>query len=135
MKCFNKFTKVLTLCWPLAILLFCFIFVISQQAFAVAKDGAIIWQTENWDLIEDIKEIVNAPQSAAGKVNAGGVKYKRVRSAQDFYIGSADSNQGHLLVVKINDSSWAIAWAESSAVPELTIIDVTKTSIHLKGNI
>ncbi len=105
------------------------------QAFAVAKDGAIVWQTENWNLIDDIKEIINAPQSAAGKVNAGGLKYKRVRSAQDFYIGSADSNQGHLLIVKINDSSWAVAWAESSAVPELTIIDVTKASIHLKGNI
>jgi len=105
------------------------------QAFAVAKDGVIIWQTENWDLTEDIKEIIDAPQKAVGKVTAGDIKYKRVRSGQDFYIGSADSNQGHLLVVKINDVSWAIAWAESSAVPELTIIDITKASIHLKGNI
>jgi len=105
------------------------------QAFAVAKDGVIIWQTDNWDLIENIKEIIDAPQSAAGKVSAGGVKYKRVRSAQDFYIGSADSDQGHLLIVKINDFSWAIAWVEPTAVPELAIIDVTKASIHLKGNI
>jgi len=105
------------------------------QAFAVAKDGVIAWQTENWDLLEDIKSIVEAPKKAAGNVSAGGVKYKRVRSAKDFYIGSAGSDKGHLLIVKINDSSWAVAWAESSAVPELTIIDVTKATIHLKGNI
>ena len=105
------------------------------QAFAVAKEGSIVWQTENWDLTEDIKSIVEAPQKAMGKVSAGGVKYKRVRSAKDFYIGSTGSDQGHLLIVKINDSSWAVAWALSSAVPELTIIDVTKTAIHLKGNI
>ncbi len=105
------------------------------QAFAVAKEGEIVWQTENWNLLEDIKSIIRAPETAAGKVSANGVKYKRARSAQDFYIGTAGSGEGHLLIVKINDSSWVIAWAESSAVPELTIIDLTKTAIHLKGNL
>ena len=105
------------------------------QAFAVAKDGVIVWQTENWNLQEDIKSILEAPQKASGKVSAGGVKYKRVKSSKDYFIGSADSDEGHLLVVQINDSSWAIAWAVSSAVPELTIIDITKAAIHLKGNI
>jgi len=105
------------------------------QAFAVAKEGAIVWQTENWNLLEDIKSIIQAPEKAAGNVSANGVKYKRAKSAKDYYIGTAGSDKGHLLIVKINDSSWAIAWAESSAVPELTIIDLTKTAIHLKGNL
>ncbi len=105
------------------------------QAFAVAKEGEIIWQTENWNLLKDIKSIILAPETAAGKVSANGVKYKRTKSAQDYYIGTAGSDEGHLLIVKINDSSWAVAWAESSAVPELAIIDLTKTSIHLKGNL
>jgi len=104
------------------------------QAFAVAKEGSIVWQTENWNLLEDIKSIILAPETAAGKVSANGVKYKRAKSAQDYYIGTAGSDEGHLLIVKINDSSWAIAWAESSSVPELAIIDLTKTAIHLKGN-
>ncbi len=105
------------------------------QAFAVAKEGAIVWQTENWDLLKDIKSIIRAPETAAGNVSVNGVKYKRAKSAQDFYIGTAGSDKGHLLIVKINDSSWAVAWTESSAVPELAIIDLTKTSIHLKGNL
>ena len=104
------------------------------QAFAVVKEGEIVWQTENWNLLEDIKSIILAPETAAGKVSANGVKYKRTKSAQDYYIGTAGSDKGHLLIVKINDSSWAVAWAESSAVPELAIIDLTKTTIHLKGN-
>lgn len=105
------------------------------QAFTVVNNGTIVWQTENWNLLEDIKSIIQAPETAADKVSANGVKYKRVKSAKDFYIGTAGSDEGHLLIVKINDSSWAIAWAESSAVPELTIIDLTKTAIHLKGNL
>lgn len=105
------------------------------QAFAVVKEGEIVWQTENWNLLEDIKSIILAPETAAGKVSVNGVKYKRAKSAQDYYIGTAGSDKGHLLIVKINDSSWAVAWAESSAVPELSIIDLTKTAIHLKGNL
>lgn len=105
------------------------------QAFAVAKEGVIVWQTENWDLLNDIKSIIEAPVKASGHVSVVGVKYKRVRSGKDFYIGSSDSTDGHLLIVQITDSSWAIAKAEASAVPELTIIDITKTAIHLKGNI
>ena len=105
------------------------------QAFAVAKDNEIVWQTENWNLLEDIDSILKAPEKASGKVSVGGLTYKRVKSEKDYYIGTAGSDEGHLLVVKINDSSWAIAWAESSAVPELAIIDLTKAAIHLKGNI
>lgn len=105
------------------------------QAFAVANEREIAWQTENWNLQEDIKAILRAPETAAGKVSAGGVKYKRVKSANDFYIGTAGSDKGHLLLVKINDSSWAIAWVESTAVPELAIIDLTKAAIHLKGDL
>jgi hypothetical protein len=105
------------------------------QAFAVAKEGEIVWQTENWNLIDTINSIIEAPQKAAGKITVGGVKYKRVRSAQDFYIGSSGSDEGHILIVKINDSSWAVAWAEQAAVPELAIIDMTKAAIHLKSNI
>ncbi len=82
------------------------------QAFAVAKEGEVVWQTENWNLLEDIKSIIKAPEKAAGKVSANGVKYKRANSLKDKTTGTAGSNQVHLLKVKITDSSWAIAWAK-----------------------
>jgi hypothetical protein len=104
------------------------------QAFAVAKGEEIVWQTENWNLLEDIKQIVAAPNNSPGNVSAFGVKYKRVTSTSDTYIGSA-ANKGHLLIVRINEKSWAIAWAESTSVPELALIDLTKTAIHLSGDV
>ncbi len=100
----------------------------------MAKGEEIVWQTENWNLLEDIKQIVAAPKDAAGNISAFGVKYKRVTSTQDTYIGST-SNKGHLLIVRINEKGWAIAWAESTAVPELALIDLTKTAIHLSNDV
>jgi hypothetical protein len=64
----------------------------------------------------------------------GGVTYKRVASGQDFFIGNA-GGKGHLLMVKINDKGWAVAWAESTSVPELALIDLKKTAIHLSREV
>lgn len=105
------------------------------QAFAVAKGEEVVWQTENWNLLEDIKQVVNAPKEDASKVTISGIKYKRVASTQDTYLGTAADGKGHLLVSRINESSWAIAWADSTSVPELALVDLTKAAIHLSGDI
>lgn len=105
------------------------------HAFAVAKDGAVIWQTDNWDLVEDIESILKAADKDESKITTGGVTYKRVASSDDSYIATADDNKGHLILVLIDENSWAIAFAAPSAVPELTIIDVRKTVIQLRGHI
>jgi len=39
------------------------------------------------------------------------------------------------LVVRINERGWAIAWAESTSVPELAIVDLAKTAIRLSGDV
>jgi hypothetical protein len=105
------------------------------QAFAVAKEGSIVWQTENWDLVEDAKGIMKAIKDEKSKVSVGGVKYKRVSSTEDSYIATADNDQGHIFLVKIDDSVWAIAFASHTAVPELSVIDVEKTAVQLKGHV
>jgi len=105
------------------------------QAFAVAEEGAIIWQTENWNLVEDVSNIMKTLSDDRSKVTVGGVKYNRILSSIDSYIATADDEKGHLLIVKIDDGSWAIAFASPHAVPELSIIDLKKSAIQLKGHV
>ena len=105
------------------------------HAFAVAKEGVVVWQTENWDLVEDIDGILKAADKDASSISSGGVKYKRVASSDDSYVASADDNKGHLILVLIDEHSWAIAFAAPTAVPELTLIDIKKTAIKLRGHV
>lgn len=105
------------------------------QAFAVTKDGAIIWQTDNWDLVEDVNAIMKALKDDKSKVSVGEVKYKKTSSSTDSYIATADDNKGHLLIVKIDEAAWAIAFAAPHAVPELSIIDVMKAAIQLINHV
>ena len=104
------------------------------HAFAVAKEGTIIWQTENWNLVEDIDEILKAADKDASSLSSGGVKYKRVASSDDSYIATADDNKGHLILVLIDEHSWAIAFAAPTSVPELALIDIKRTAIQLRGH-
>ena len=105
------------------------------HAFAVAKDGAVIWQTDNWDLVEEIDGILKAADKDALTVTTGGVTYKRVYSSNDSYVATADDDKGHLIFVIIDENIWAIAFAAPSSVPELALIDVKKTAIQLKGHV
>ena len=101
----------------------------------MAKEGAVIWQTDNWNLVDEIEGILKAADKDAASMTTGGVTYHRVFSSNDSYIGTANDAKGHLILVLIDEDSWAIAFAAPSAVPELTLIDVKKTAIQLRGHI
>ena len=105
------------------------------HAFAVAKDGAVVWQTDNWNLVDEIEGILKAADKDASKLTTGGVTYRRVFSSNDAYIATANDAKGHLILVLIDEDSWAIAFAAPSAVPELALIDIKKTAIQLRGHI
>ncbi|MFW9845762.1 MAG: hypothetical protein ACFFD6_03355 [Candidatus Thorarchaeota archaeon] len=102
------------------------------QAFAILKNGEIIWVTSNWNNIVDaVSELLDAPKSARDSVTIGGVEYRRVNSTQESYIATADKGQGHLLMALVENGIWAIAWATHDSVPDLTILDLTKSAIQL----
>ncbi len=105
------------------------------QAFAVLKGSEVVWQTENWNLVEDVQSILKAQKTGSSKVSASGVKYKTIESDEDSLIATADKDQGHLLLARIDKDAWTIAWAESGSVPELALIDLMRTAIVLKGNV
>ena len=105
------------------------------HAFAVAKDGAVVWQTENWNLVEDIDGILEAADKDSLSLSSGGVTYKRVASSDDSYVATADDNKGHLILFLIDENSWAIAFAAPTSIPELALIDIKRTAIKLRGHV
>ena len=100
------------------------------QAFAILKNGEIIWQTSNWDCVPATEALNDAPASARESVEIGGVIYKRVKSSQESYIATADKDQGHLLMSQVEVGIWLIAWATHDSIPELTLIDLSKTAVQ-----
>ncbi len=105
------------------------------QAFAVARGSTIVWQTSNWDLVSEAESLVNAPSSAASSVKVNGLTYRRVVSGPEFYVSTADRNQGHFLMALVDGSTWLMAWATADSAPDLTVVDLGRAAISLIGKV
>ncbi len=103
------------------------------QHFGVCKGEEILWQTNNWNLVKAVKDILAAPKTAASTLSVDNVTYHRVASSEDFYIGAAEKNKGHIIICRIENISWVIARAINESVPELAKIDVARAAIKLIG--
>jgi hypothetical protein len=105
------------------------------QAFAVIKKSEVVWQTDNWNLVDDVEGLLKAHESSSSRVSAGGLKYKKIARTDDTFAATAEKEEGHLLLARVEGNIWVVAWAEPSAVPELSLIDLQQTAIVLRGNI
>ena len=101
------------------------------QAFAVCKDGSIVWQTSNWDLVSEAQNLARAPETAAPFVYANKIKYSRTASSQESYIGTSGGNKGHFLMALVQGKTWVMASAAVDSIPELAIIDLSRTAVRL----
>ena len=104
-----------------------------MQRFAVCKESIIVWQTGNWNLVNDILVLAQAPKNAADTVNVNGVTYRRASSSSDSYVATAENNQGHFLMASIDRTAWLLGWATPESIPELAVIDLARSAIRLKG--
>lgn len=105
------------------------------QAFAVCKDSEIIWQTSNWNLVDEVQAISEAPAKSSKHVTANGLNYKQLTSSPDTFVAKAAKDQGYFLMARVKNNIWVLAWATSDSVPELTLIDIQKTAIDLKDSV
>ncbi|MHA2378281.1 MAG: hypothetical protein ACXADO_03480 [Candidatus Thorarchaeota archaeon] len=102
------------------------------QAFAVLKDGAVVWVTENFHgLVDSAADLTEAPISTKERIEINSVVYRRVISSPETYVATANNSQGHLLMAQVEGRIWVVAWATPDSVPELAILDLSKTAIQL----
>lgn len=101
------------------------------QALAVWKENEIIWQTQNWNLVDISEELIKAPEISAQSVTISGVVYHMIASTTEAYLASAKGDKGHFIMAKTANSIWLMAWLKSDAVPELALIDLTYAALNL----
>ena len=103
------------------------------QALAVCKGTEIIWQTQNWNLVNEASELMDAPINASESITINRVEYHRVTSSVEAYLASSKEDKGHFLMAKVGGSTWLMAWLTSDAVPELAMVDLSYTALRLSG--
>ena len=106
------------------------------QAFGVIKgDGSVLWQSNNWDLSADAKGLVSAVSSKAASIVQNQVKYSTMRTSPESLVAKSTAGNGIIVLAKIEDDKWCVAWAAAEAAPDGIYVDVDRAAKSLKGKI
>ncbi len=100
------------------------------KALAVIESSSVVWQTSNWNLVEDGPTIVEMANSGAPTIMQGGMEYSHLESSEDYYVATA-GEKGHLLISNVDKNRSMVAWAAPDSDPELAIVDLQYYAISL----
>ena len=103
------------------------------QYFGVISSGEVVWQTNNWNLVKDVDQIITALRVLDSEISIDKVRYTRIQSRSDYFLGISEKSHEHVIICRVDDKSWVIARSSSDSVPELARIDVARTAIKLIG--
>ena len=106
------------------------------QAFGIiTTSGNVLWQSDNWDLTEDAAALGSAVKSSATSVVQNQVKYSTLRTTPESLVARSVSGNGILVLAKIEDEKFVVAWADPNASPDGIYVDVDRAAKALKGKI
>ena len=96
---------------------------------AIDANGAILMQTENWDLSPDISAILGIWQGGGGSLNIQGIKYLTLEAIPERLIGTNVQGQGHIVGMKVGSGA-IIVYVSPQGEPRsalTTMIEATKS--------
>jgi hypothetical protein len=106
------------------------------QAFGVITDGGqVLWQSNNWDLSSDAPNLVAAVKGNAPSVVQNQVKYSTIRTSPESLVARNVQGNGILVLAKIDEGKWCVAWAAADATPDGVYVDVDRAAKSLKGKV
>lgn len=84
----------------------------SITAIAIESNGAIIYQTSNWDLSGDISSVIGIWSSSqgGGSLNIQGIKYICLEVIPERLIATNVQGQGHIVAFKGNSGNRIITY-------------------------
>lgn len=106
------------------------------QAFGViTTNGRVLWQSNNWNLTSDAASLSAAVSGRATSVVQNQVKYSTIRTTPESLVARSVSGNGTLILARIDNDKFVIAWAAADAAPDQVYVDVDRAAKRLKGKI
>ena len=108
----------------------------------VGKDGTLITQTENWDIINEIgaiNELIQSNLDLGAKgitgITVQGIKYMIVENTEERKIGTNITGKGHLIIcpVPIGGTGGLICYINPQAGPRDALLNVQASAQNLDG--
>lgn len=106
------------------------------QAFGVIQTGGgVLWQSNNWDLQPDAANLAAAVGQGVASVVQNQVKYSVIRSSPESLVARNVQGNGILVLAKVDEGKYVVAWAAAEAAPDGVYVDVDRAAKSLKGKV
>ncbi|MFW9918685.1 MAG: hypothetical protein ACFFED_03745 [Candidatus Thorarchaeota archaeon] len=86
--------------------------------------GKIVWQTDNWNLVDSVSSLLEGVTKRAGTIEVSNIPYQIGEATGDSLIATSTEGKGHVLMAKTKNDAWFVAWATPDSISDLTIIDL-----------
>ncbi len=101
----------------------------------IGSDNQISFQTENWDLSQDLSGILNLiqAQSGVGRITLQGVNYMVVENTPERKIATNIKGKGHIIICPTGDNNAALmCYISPQAGPRDALFNVQEYAKKLK---
>ncbi len=108
----------------------------NPQITAVAvceSNGAVTYQTENWDISGEAKKVVDAWRGKATFVMLQGVKYSMLQCTEERLISTNIKKQGHLVGAITPDQKYVISYTIPEGNYQISYMDTARAADQMKG--
>jgi hypothetical protein len=104
----------------------------------IGSDDQIKLQTENWDLSQDLSNLVGLikAKSGIGRITLQGINYMVVENTPERKIGTNIKGQGHIIICPTGDYNAAlVCYINPQAGPRDALFNVQEYAKKLKGKL
>ena len=92
-------------------------------AAVITKAGGMVYQTENWDLRNEIPSILNLFESGGSSITLLGIKYMIVENTPERIIGTNITGQGHIIIAPF-ENGMLVTWIIPQVGPRDALFNV-----------
>ncbi len=107
----------------------------NPQITAVAvceANGAVVYQTENWDISSESKKVVDAWRGKSTFVMLQGVKYSMLQCEDNRLISTNIKKQGHLVGAITPDQKYVLSYTIPEGNYQITYMDTARAADQMK---
>ncbi|OLS13863.1 MAG: hypothetical protein RBG13Loki_2540 [Promethearchaeota archaeon CR_4] len=107
----------------------------NPQLTAVAvcdTNGAILYQTENWDISSESKKVIDAWKARTTFVMLQGVKYSMLQCTEERLISTNIKKQGHLVGAMTPDKKFVVGYTIPEGNYQISYMDLARAADQMK---
>jgi hypothetical protein len=97
----------------------------------LSLDGQVMWQTNNWNVVEDAPNLISAWKEKAPSIFVQGIKYSTLSATDERLVATNVSGMGHIIMATARYRALLMAYVTPQGDTQGSYVDVSRAASQL----